>query len=60
MKSHTEHLSLNIPARMGFINITPKVEAALENSGIREGLCLVNAMHITMRSYAIKTRVTLT
>ncbi|MBK7048825.1 MAG: YjbQ family protein [bacterium] len=36
-----------VPARRGFVNITPQVEAALAHSGIREGLCLVNAMHIT-------------
>ncbi len=36
-----------MPARRGFINITPQVGAALRESGIREGLCLVNAMHIT-------------
>lgn len=47
MKSHTEHITFNIKARMGFTNITPKVEAALKKSGIREGLCLINAMHIT-------------
>ena len=47
MKSHREELTFNIPARMEFINITPQVEAAVERSGVREGLCLVNAMHIT-------------
>jgi len=47
MKSHTEHLSLTVPNRMDFVNITPQVEAAIAKSGIREGLCLVNAMHIT-------------
>jgi secondary thiamine-phosphate synthase enzyme len=47
MKSYTEYLSMNIPARMGFVNITPRVEEALGKSGISEGLCLVNAMHIT-------------
>ncbi len=47
MKSHTEHLTLRIPSRVGFLNITPKVEEALRQSGIQEGLCLVNAMHIT-------------
>jgi len=47
MKSHTIHLSFNIPARMGFVNITPQVEQTLRDSGIQEGLCLVNAMHIT-------------
>ncbi len=47
MKSHTEHLSFNVPARMGFVNITREVEAAVRKSGVQEGLCLVNAMHIT-------------
>jgi secondary thiamine-phosphate synthase enzyme len=47
MKSHTEHLTFNIPSRVGFVNITPQVEAALKKSGITEGLILVNAMHIT-------------
>lgn len=47
MRSHTEHLTMNLPARMAFVNITPKVEAALAQSGILEGLVLVNAMHIT-------------
>ncbi|MCO6430853.1 MAG: YjbQ family protein [Deltaproteobacteria bacterium] len=47
MNSYTKHLKFNIPARMGFKNITPQVEEALRESGIREGLCLVNAMHIT-------------
>ena len=47
MKSYREELSFNIPARVGFVNITPDVEKALKSSGIQEGLCLVNAMHIT-------------
>jgi secondary thiamine-phosphate synthase enzyme len=47
MKSHTEYLTFNIPARMGFENITPQVEAGVHKSGVREGLVLVNAMHIT-------------
>jgi secondary thiamine-phosphate synthase enzyme len=47
MRSHTEYLKLHIPERMGFINITPDVESAVLSSGIEEGLCLVNAMHIT-------------
>ncbi|MBC8401293.1 MAG: YjbQ family protein [Candidatus Marinimicrobia bacterium] len=47
MKSFHKELWFNIPERMDFINITPDVEAALRDSGIREGLCLVNAMHIT-------------
>jgi secondary thiamine-phosphate synthase enzyme len=47
MKSHRREIWLELPARRGFVNITPQVEAALRESGIREGLCLVNAMHIT-------------
>jgi secondary thiamine-phosphate synthase enzyme len=47
MKSFREELILTIPTRRAFVNITPQVEAALARSGIREGLCLVNAMHIT-------------
>jgi secondary thiamine-phosphate synthase enzyme len=47
MKSYTKHLTFNIPARMDFINITSQVNNALKESGIKEGLCLVNAMHIT-------------
>lgn len=47
MKSQTEYLTFNLPARMAFLNITPQVEEVLERSGVSEGLCLVNAMHIT-------------
>jgi len=47
MKSHREELTLNIPARMDFVNITPQVADAVRTSGVNEGLCLVNAMHIT-------------
>lgn len=47
MKSYRKVLVLDIPQRRQFINITREVEAALKESGIREGLCLVNAMHIT-------------
>ncbi|RPJ47270.1 MAG: YjbQ family protein [Candidatus Latescibacterota bacterium] len=47
MKSTTERLMFQIPERMAFVNITPQVEAIVAKSGIREGLCLVNAMHIT-------------
>ena len=47
MKHLRKALTFNIPARMDLLNITPQVEAALEESGIQEGLCLVNAMHIT-------------
>ena len=47
MKSYRKELWFNVPGRRAFINITPQVEEALRASGIREGLCLVNAMHIT-------------
>ncbi len=47
MKSTTERLIFEIPVRMEFINITSDVEAIVQKSGVREGLCLVNAMHIT-------------
>mgnify|MGYP003439992014 FL=1 len=47
MKSFRKELWFNIPARRGFINITPQVEEALRESGIKEGLLLCNAMHIT-------------
>lgn len=47
MKSYRKELWFDIPERMAFLNITPNVEQALEASGVSEGLCLVNAMHIT-------------
>jgi secondary thiamine-phosphate synthase enzyme len=47
MKSYRKELWFNIPTRRAFINITPQVMEALHESGIQEGLCLVNAMHIT-------------
>jgi secondary thiamine-phosphate synthase enzyme len=47
MKSHTIHLTFHVPERMGFVNITDQVAQTVEESGILEGLCLVNAMHIT-------------
>jgi secondary thiamine-phosphate synthase enzyme len=47
MKSHTEYLTFTIPTRMAFENITPRVEEIVHKSGIQEGFCLVNAMHIT-------------
>jgi secondary thiamine-phosphate synthase enzyme len=47
MKSHTEYLTLDIPQRRAFVNITPRVQAVLDASGVREGLVLVNAMHIS-------------
>lgn len=51
MKSYREVLEISTPHRRDYINITPQVEAALAKSGIREGLCLVNAMHITASVY---------
>jgi len=47
MQSYRKELWFNIPDRMGFVNITAEIEDCLHKSGIREGLCLVNAMHIT-------------
>ena len=47
MKSKTEYLTFNVPTRMDFIHITDQVERIVAQSGVREGLCLVNAMHIT-------------
>ena len=47
MKSYRKELFFHLPARRGLVNITRDVQAAIEESGIREGLCLVNAMHIT-------------
>ena len=47
MKSYREELWFQIPSRRGFLNITPQIDDCLRKSGIREGLCLVNAMHIT-------------
>ena len=47
MKSFREELWFTVPSRRGFLNITPQVAQCLEESGVREGLCLVNAMHIT-------------
>ncbi len=47
MKSYREELWFEVPARRGLINITPQIEKCLSSSGIKEGLCLVNAMHIT-------------
>jgi secondary thiamine-phosphate synthase enzyme len=47
MKSYTQELIFNTEKRYDFINITDQVEEALKKSGIKEGLCLVNPMHIT-------------
>jgi len=51
MKSLTEHLWFDIPNRRDYINITSKVEELVEKSNVGEGLCLVNAMHITASVY---------
>ena len=47
MKSYRKELWFEVPLRRGFVNITPRVDACLRESGVQEGLCLVNAMHIT-------------
>jgi len=47
MNSVTEYLIFNIPSRRGFVNITSQVEKIVQKSGVKEGICLVNAMHIT-------------
>lgn len=47
MKSYRKELTINYPNRRGYVNITPDVEKALKESGIKEGLVLVNSMHIT-------------
>ena len=47
MKSYRKELWLNVPARRAFINLTPQIEECLKESGIKEGLLLCNAMHIT-------------
>src|SRR5271166_3480348 len=47
MKAFTEYLTLNVPARMGFVNITPRLAERVTRSGVQEGLLLCNAMHIT-------------
>ena len=51
MKSHTAYLTFNTSSRREYINITREVERELKKSGIMEGLCLVNAMHITASVY---------
>ena len=47
MKSHRKELWFEVPSRRGFVNITGEVQQAVHESGVREGLVLVNAMHIT-------------
>ena len=51
MKSHTEYLTFKTKRQREYINITPEIEAALGRSGIREGMLLVSAMHITAAVY---------
>ena len=51
MKSYRKELWFNVPGRRDFINITPQVEECVRESGVKEGLCLVNAMHITASVY---------
>ena len=51
MKSYRKELWFEVPTRRAFINITSQVEKALRESGVKEGLCLVNAMHITASVY---------
>ncbi|HCG99900.1 MAG TPA: secondary thiamine-phosphate synthase enzyme, partial [Actinobacteria bacterium] len=47
MKHLTEYLMVNTPKRYDFVHLTPKVQALVDKSGVKEGLCLVNSMHIT-------------
>ncbi|KER06107.1 hypothetical protein AAA799E16_01206 [Marine Group I thaumarchaeote SCGC AAA799-E16] len=47
MNSLTEYLTFNVSSRRGFVNITPDIRKLVEKSKVKEGLCLVNAMHIT-------------
>ena len=47
MKSYRREIFVNVPSRRGFVNLTHQVEECLRESGIKEGLCLVNPMHIT-------------
>ncbi len=51
MKSYRKELWLNVPNRVGFVNITSQVDECVKESGIKEGLCLVNSMHITSSVY---------
>ncbi|MGI6379852.1 MAG: secondary thiamine-phosphate synthase enzyme YjbQ [Anaerolineae bacterium] len=51
MKHYREELWFHIPQRVGFVNITDRVEAAVRASGVQHGLCLANAMHITASVY---------
>jgi secondary thiamine-phosphate synthase enzyme len=51
MRSYRKELTFNIPERRGYINITSDVQKAIDTSGIKEGMVLVNAMHITASVY---------
>jgi len=51
LKSHTAYLTINTKTRREYINITQDIKSELKKSGIQEGLCLVNAMHITASVY---------
>jgi secondary thiamine-phosphate synthase enzyme len=51
MKSYREELWFNTPSRRDYVNVTPQIEKCVAKSRIKEGLCLVNAMHITASIY---------
>lgn len=53
MKSHTEYLTFHLPVRMGFVNITPKIEEILQKSKIREGILLCNPSHPSDASFGL-------
>jgi thiamine phosphate synthase YjbQ (UPF0047 family) len=50
MKSRTEYLTFHLPSRVGFLNITARVEEAVRESGVAEGLVLVNTKHTALRA----------
>jgi thiamine phosphate synthase YjbQ (UPF0047 family) len=56
MKSLTEHLWFEVPDRRGFVNITDTVETLVKKSGVQEGLCLINAMHITASTVSTRQK----
>lgn len=60
MKSLTEHVWFETPHRRDYVNITGTVEQLVRKSGVQEGLCLVNAMHITDLPTSIKAKVSST
>lgn len=47
MKTHTAYLTINHPEKTGFVHLTPQIEEAVRKSGVREGIALINSMHIT-------------